>query len=81
MSFVTWFSKQRAKINGLPELYGARHTAATEMKNAGIPNQFASAVLGHSNNSITYDRYGKEVEVEQLIRAVEAIGGHRGEVQ
>lgn len=77
-TFVTWFSKQRdkAKKTGLilPELYGARHTAATEMKNAGIPNQFASAVLGHSNNSITYDRYGKSIEVEHLREAVEAIG-------
>lgn len=82
-TFVTWYSKARARRNraiaagnglALPELYGARHTAATEMKNAGIPNQFASAVLGHSNNSITYDRYGKGVEVQHLCRAVEAIG-------
>jgi|GEM_PF-508986 len=77
-TFVTWFSKARTKASqlgkSLPELYGARHTAATEMKNAGIPNQFASAVLGHSNNSITYDRYGKGVDVHHLRRAVEAIG-------
>lgn len=83
-TFVTWYAKARirakeaiAKGKGefyMPELYGARHTAATEMKNAGIPNQFASAVLGHSNNSITYDRYGKGVEGEKLKRAVEAIG-------
>lgn len=77
-TFVTWFSKQRDKAKKagliLPELYGARHTAATEMKNAGVPNQFASAVLGHSNNSITYDRYGKNVDTSRLRRAVEAIG-------
>lgn len=82
-TFVTWFSKARAKAQKageiLPELYGARHTAATEMKNAGIPNQFASAVLGHSNNSITYDRYGKGVDVDHLRDAVESIGLTRKE--
>jgi integrase len=77
-TFVTWFSKARAKAKAadviLPELYGARHTAATEMKNAGVPQQFASALLGHSNNSITYDRYGKDVEIDRLKSAVEMIG-------
>lgn len=77
-TFVTWYAKVRirakAKDVDMPELYGARHTAATEMKSAGIPVQFASAVLGHSTNSITYDRYGKGVEMDALRRAVEAIG-------
>jgi hypothetical protein len=44
------------------------------MKSAGIPIQFAAAVLGHSTNSITYDRYGKGVEMAALREAVEAIG-------
>lgn len=83
-TFVTWYAKARIRahaaiaagkgVQRMPGLYGARHTAATEMKNAGIPNQFASAVLGHSNNSITYDRYGKQVDLEHLKEAVEAIG-------
>lgn len=73
-TFVTWFSKARAKDPALPELYGARHTAATEMKNGGVPSQYASAVLGHSNNSITYDRYGKSVHFERLREAIAALG-------
>lgn len=83
-TFVTWYAKARIRAHAaiaagkggqrMPGLYGARHTAATEMKNAGIPSQFASAVLGHSNNSITYDRYGKQVDLKHLKEAVEAIG-------
>jgi len=76
-TFVTWYSKARTKTLEhelvLPGLYGTRHTAATEMKNAGIPTQFAAAVFGHSNDSITYDRYGKGVELKNLANAVEAI--------
>ena len=72
-TFTTWYSKQKADVP-LPGLYGARHTAATEMKNAGVPNQYASAVLGHSNSSITYDRYGKSVELQRLREAIEVIG-------
>jgi integrase len=77
-TFVTWYAKVRIRARGrgveMPGLYEARHTAATEMKSAGIPIQFAAAVLGHSTNSITYDRYGKGVEMAALREAVEAIG-------
>jgi integrase len=77
-TFVTWYAKVRIRAKGkgveMPGLYEARHTAATEMKSAGIPLQFAAAVLGHSTNSITYDRYGKGVEMDALREAVEAIG-------
>lgn len=33
--------------------------------------QFASQVLGHSSTTITYNRYGKGVDVKRLVELVE----------
>ncbi|MCT4708727.1 hypothetical protein MUA04_00520 [Enterobacteriaceae bacterium H11S18] len=48
-----------------------RHYAATTFKQQGCPEQFASQVLGHSNATITYNRYGKGVDVSRLVELVE----------
>lgn len=73
-NFISWYGKRKAAGADVPGLYGARHTAATEMKSAGVPEQYASAILGHGGHSITYDRYGKAVAPEYLIHAISTIG-------
>ncbi|WP_447878463.1 site-specific integrase [Serratia fonticola] len=67
--FTKWFSGFRRKHN-LPEFHSLRHYAASVFKNAGVPEQFAGALLGHSDQSITYNRYGKSVDVKQLTELV-----------
>lgn len=64
--FSRWFTRFRSK-HGLPEFHSLRHYAATTFKKHGVPEQYASQVLGHSNASITYNRYGKGVEVFRLV--------------
>ncbi|WP_257017894.1 site-specific integrase [Serratia fonticola] len=59
--FISWFSQFRKALD-VPEFHSLRHYAATTFKNAGIPEQYAGALLGHlSNTGITYSRYGKQV--------------------
>ncbi|WP_334668370.1 site-specific integrase [Klebsiella pneumoniae] len=67
--FSRWFTRFRGK-HGLPEYHSLRHYVATTFKQNGFPEQFASQVLGHSNATITYNRYGKGVDVSRLVELV-----------
>lgn len=67
--FSRWFTRFRSKY-GLPHYHSLRHYAATIFKQHGFPEQFASQVLGHSNATITYNRYGKGVDVSRLVELV-----------
>nr|WP_238998724.1 tyrosine-type recombinase/integrase [Klebsiella pneumoniae] len=57
----------------LPEYHSLRHYAATTFKQNGFPEQFASQVLGHSNATITYNRYGKGIAVRTLVELIEVL--------
>ncbi|MBF0032560.1 site-specific integrase [Citrobacter freundii] len=70
--FTRWFSRFRVKHN-IPEFHSLRHYVATAFKNAGVPEQYAGAFLGHSNASITYNRYGKVVDIRYLIELLKLI--------
>lgn len=67
--FSRWFTRFRA-VNDLPEYHSLRHYAATTFKQHGFPEQFASQVLGHSNATITYNRYGKGIDVSKLTELI-----------
>lgn len=72
-----WFSRNNPfKRNAVDyvDFYSLRHTVATELKQGGIPIQYAAQIMGHSNGSITYDRYGKSIEIEELRKAICAVG-------
>ncbi|WP_159818429.1 site-specific integrase [Colwellia sp. 20A7] len=72
-----WFSRNSPfKSNGKAEVdfHSLRHTVATELKHSGVASQYAAQILGHSNGNITYDRYGKGINLIALIEAVETIG-------
>ncbi|MGF1758408.1 site-specific integrase [Photobacterium sagamiensis] len=64
--FGKWFNRWRKK-HSLPEFHSLRHLVATELKQAGIPEQFSAAILGHSHRGITYNRYGKAVSPLRLV--------------
>jgi integrase len=70
--FSKWFGSFR-KPHRLPEFHSIRHYAASRLKEKGVPEQFASQLLGHSNGTITYNRYGKNVDVGQLVELVEML--------
>lgn len=70
--FSRWFTRLRTK-HSLPEFHSLRHYAATTFKQHGFPEQYASQVLGHSNTTITYNRYGKGVDVSRLTVLIETL--------
>ena len=70
--FQKWFGEWRIR-KGLPEYHSLRHMVATVFKNEGVPEQFAASILGHGSGAISYNRYGKRVDVKKLRSVVELI--------
>jgi len=70
--FSRWFTRFRGR-HGLPEYHSLRHYAATTFKPPGFSEQFASQVLGYSNATITYNRYGKGVDASRLVEVIETL--------
>lgn len=71
-----WFSRNNPFDKAQPnyvDFHSIRHTVATELKQAGVELQFSAQILGHSTGSITYDRYGKSISGEGLIKAIRVI--------
>lgn len=66
--FGQWFSRNRP-VN--KDYHSLRHTVASKLKAAGIPLQYAAAILGHTNKAISYDRYGGDVPLNKLQEALE----------
>nr|WP_175556233.1 site-specific integrase [Moritella viscosa]SHO01171.1 Putative uncharacterized protein VP0643 [Moritella viscosa] len=54
-----------------PVFHSFRHTVANEFKQKSVPEQQAMGVLGHKNQSITYARYGKDLNVPLLLKTIE----------
>lgn len=66
-----WFSIQRDKALTKEErnkktFHSFRHTVANEFKQIGIEYSPASYILGHSDETMTYGRYGKDYSVNTL---------------
>ncbi|KQB10589.1 site-specific integrase [Vibrio metoecus] len=63
-----WFGRLKLKLGfgkGY-DFHSFRHTFATELKNADISSVIAGELLGHAQQNITYDRYGKTIHLEKL---------------
>lgn len=55
------------------DFHSFRHTVATQLKNAEVSSILAGELLGHSQSNITYGRYGKNMNLKHLKRAVNII--------
>nr|WP_157822323.1 site-specific integrase [Psychromonas sp. Urea-02u-13] len=60
-----WFNKyiKRFGINNVV-FHSFRHTVADEFKQKQVPETQAMGILGHKSQSITYARYGKDLNVK-----------------
>ncbi|MFC5078482.1 site-specific integrase [Vibrio thalassae] len=70
-----WFGRLKKRLgfgNGF-DFHSFRHTTATNLKNKQVNVDVAASLLGHSTKSITYDRYGKNHEIELLYDAINKI--------
>src|SRR5262249_53543527 len=52
---------KNAGVNGA-QIYDLRHTAATELLQAGVNPKSAAALLGHASTQMLLDVYGHEPE-------------------
>ncbi len=70
-----WYGRFKTKLGFCRgyDFHSFRHTFANQLKNALVPAIVASEILGHSQSSISYDRYGKELDIKTKCVAVEKI--------
>ncbi|WP_457533648.1 site-specific integrase [Vibrio coralliilyticus] len=67
-----WFNRLRTDTSlKHVDFHSFRHTVADELKQKQIPEQQASALLGHKDQSITYARYGKDLNVHLLKQTID----------
>lgn len=70
-----WFERLRTKL-GLThtgkkiDFHSFRHTVADELKQANTAEHITAALLGQVNDNITYGRYGKEVPLATISKAL-----------
>ncbi|MCH4293660.1 site-specific integrase [Shewanella sp. 3B26] len=75
-----WFTTFKVSKLGWTEretLHGIRHSVATLLKRKEFSSDLVAGLLGHSHGSITFDRYGKEYQVGNMLKLVEAIDWNR----
>lgn len=70
-----WFARLKTKLGFTRghDFHSLRHTVATQFKNNDISPIIAGEILGHAQNNITYDRYGKSIVISKLVSAIESI--------
>ncbi len=70
-----WFGRFKTKLgfDQGQDFHSFRHTVATQFKRQQISHIVAGELLGHAQNNITYDRYGKGVEAAQLREIINLI--------
>ncbi|NOH31622.1 tyrosine-type recombinase/integrase, partial [Vibrio mediterranei] len=56
-----------------PTAYGFRHTFIDELKQQGVPEHVTAQIVGHSNHSMTYGRYGKRLSLCKLANVINKI--------
>ena len=62
---VKWLPEIGVKTSK-KSFHSLRHTFANEFKQSGVSEQVASELLGHTSQGITYDRYGKKINLNIL---------------
>ncbi|MDH5921076.1 site-specific integrase [Vibrio splendidus] len=70
-----WFGRFKTKLGFERghDFHSFRHTVATQLKNADVSHVLTGELLGHSQNNITYDRYGKEIQVRKIKEIVDIL--------
>lgn len=74
----SWFSRYRKaydlQLEGKKQdFHSFRHNVSDFFKQHNIPASQAAAILGHADQTITYGRYGKDLESSKLISIIETL--------
>ncbi len=70
-----WFGRFKSKqgFGRGHDFHSFRHTVATQFKRHQVSHIVAGELLGHTQNNITYDRYGKGLDALQLKEVINMI--------
>jgi integrase len=68
-----WFSRLRLQVGVEGVFHSFRHTVATALKEADVPEHAIAQVLGHAHRQISTGRYGKRHDPKKLQRWVEML--------
>ncbi len=70
-----WFGRFKSKLGFKKgyDFHSFRHTAATQFKRKEVSSVIAGEILGHAQNNITYDRYGKDLDLIVLKTVINKI--------
>ncbi|WP_330472276.1 site-specific integrase [Vibrio harveyi] len=70
-----WFGRYKSSLGFTRgyDFHSLRHTFASSLKNALIPEVLANELLGHTQSTISYERYGKEIDISTKADAVNSI--------
>jgi integrase len=74
----SWFARYREKHDlkvedKMQDFHSFRHNVADFFKQHELPEVAAAAILGHSDQGITYGRYGKDLQVRKLVEIIEKL--------
>lgn len=70
-----WFARHKTKLSfgrGY-DFHSFRHTVATQLKQQSVSPIVAAELLGHAQNNITYDRYGKNMRIQELANTINGL--------
>ena len=75
MTASKWYGRYKAKLGFGKghDFHSFRHTVATQFKRLQISHITAGEILGHTQNNITYDRYGKGLDIAQMQEVINLI--------
>ena len=68
-----WLRKQLPGLKSGESFHLFRHSFTDMLKNAGVEENLAKEIVGHSNDSITYNRYGKPYKADKLLPAINKV--------
>jgi len=65
-----WLRDVKAVVDPKKVLYSLRHSVATKLKHSGVEESMIAEILGHTNNSMSTGRYGKEYPLKAMAEAM-----------
>ncbi|ELE5891221.1 site-specific integrase [Vibrio fluvialis] len=70
-----WYGRFKTKLGFTRgyDFHSFRHTVATVFKQHHVSHIAAGELLGHTQNNITYDRYGKSLHIHDLLQVINLI--------
>ncbi|MEZ8614117.1 site-specific integrase [Vibrio sp. 10N.222.51.C8] len=76
-AYLNKMTKYQTSIGMLPRhrptSYGFRHTFIDELKQKGVSELITAEIVGHKQQGVTYDRYGKQLNLKELAKALNKV--------